>query len=185
MTRLHLVSPDLPQPPWSRWHGAPEEAFYAFAAYRDLGPMRTIQRLHQRTTDLADDDEEVPTLAQLEVWCEEWRWEERAAAYDAHRAGLRPVRKLTAEYARQRIAERSEELLERLFVIALDKNTKTRRIQAEVIFKLFEWMGLNEEGEGGDAEDAENVVRMKDAIKGLSTEELTALLKKHAREVGQ
>lgn len=185
MTRLHLVSPDLPQPPWARWHGAPEEAWWAFAAYRDLGPMRTVERLHQRTADLAEEDEEVPTLAQLETWCEEWRWEERAAAYDAHRAGLRPVRKLTAEYARQQIAGRSEELLERLFTIALDKKSRALRVQVEVIFKLLDWMGLAEDTEDGAAGDGENVVRLRDAIKDLSDDELKALLKKSARAEGK
>lgn len=182
MTRLHLVSPDLPKPPWSRWHGAPEDAWWAFAAYRDLGPMRSVATLHRRLEQLADGDEEPVSAEQLDAWRVQWRWDERAAAFDAHRQGLKPVREMTAEHTRQRIAERSEELLEQLFRIALDPKSRAVRTQAEVIFKLFEWMGLGEEAEGGSL-DRESNAALHEAIKGLSTEEIQQMLRQQG-EVG-
>lgn len=60
--------------PWERQKGESRQAFRAFAAYRDMGPTRSLVTVAQelgRSTTL------------MERWSVKWRWQDRTAAYDA------------------------------------------------------------------------------------------------------
>lgn len=59
--------------PWERQKGESEKAFEAFAAYRDMGPERTVSAVVKKL-------EKSRTL--LDRWKERWDWPERVRAYD-------------------------------------------------------------------------------------------------------
>ena len=59
--------------PWERQKGESEKAFEAFAAYRDMGPERTISAVVKKL-------EKSRTL--IDRWKERWDWQERVRAYD-------------------------------------------------------------------------------------------------------
>lgn len=59
--------------PWERQKGESEKAYEAFAAYRDMGPERTISAVVKKL-------EKSRTL--IDRWKDRWDWQERVRAYD-------------------------------------------------------------------------------------------------------
>lgn len=59
--------------PWERQKGESEKAYEAFAAYRDMGPERSITKVSQSLNK---------TRALIGRWSSQWNWTERARAYD-------------------------------------------------------------------------------------------------------
>lgn len=59
--------------PWERQKGESEKAYEAFAAYRDMGPERSITKVSQSLNK---------TRALIGRWSSQWYWTERARAYD-------------------------------------------------------------------------------------------------------
>lgn len=59
--------------PWERQKGESEKAYEAFAAYRDMGPERTVAAVVERLQK---------SRSLLDRWKERWDWKERARAYD-------------------------------------------------------------------------------------------------------
>lgn len=72
---------------WERQDGEPAKAFAAFIWYRDLGPeTRSLNLAYQRESGAPPAMRAPGTWA---AWSSEWRWVERAAAYDAYLDDLR------------------------------------------------------------------------------------------------
>lgn len=59
--------------PWERQKGESEKAYEAFAAYRDMGPERTVAAVVERLQK---------SRSLLDRWKERWDWKERVRAYD-------------------------------------------------------------------------------------------------------
>ncbi len=59
--------------PWERQKGESEKAFEAFAAYRDMGPERTISAVVKRLGK---------SRTLIDRWKDRWDWQERVRAYD-------------------------------------------------------------------------------------------------------
>ncbi|HJB36535.1 MAG TPA: hypothetical protein H9942_00520 [Candidatus Acutalibacter ornithocaccae] len=59
--------------PWERQKGESEKAFGAFAAYRDMGPERTISAVVKKLGK---------SRTLIDRWKERWDWQERVRAYD-------------------------------------------------------------------------------------------------------
>lgn len=62
--------------PWDRLPGESARAYRAFCVYRDLGPKRSVLKAIQAA------GENVDSVGRWETWCTQFRWVERAAAYD-------------------------------------------------------------------------------------------------------
>lgn len=59
--------------PWERQKGESEKAYEAFAAYRDMGPERSITKVSQSLNK---------TRTLIGRWSSQWNWTERVRAYD-------------------------------------------------------------------------------------------------------
>lgn len=73
MSESSVAQPELL--PWEPRKGESGPAFAAFAAYRDLGPQRSIQKAAQNQSKAT------PTL---KAWSRKHHWVDRAAAYDTY-----------------------------------------------------------------------------------------------------
>ena len=73
--------------PWERQSWENDTGFHYFTVYRDLGPRRTLAKVSQA----------VGTKAGLSLYSGPGRWQERVAAFDAHRDKLRVAAALEAE----------------------------------------------------------------------------------------
>lgn len=62
--------------PWERQAGEGSKAFRAFAAYRDLGPTRSVTKVVEKLKP------DCPHRKMLEQWCTKWGWVSRAQAWD-------------------------------------------------------------------------------------------------------
>jgi hypothetical protein len=106
--------------PWERQEGESAEAFAAAEAYFVLGAGRSLAKVGQKWGK---------SRSLLERWSQEWRWVERAEAYDrrmarvAQRARERALVEETEKWARRRdeirerewrIAEAMQELGEKI-----------------------------------------------------------------------
>ena len=88
-----------PTPPWEQRPGETARAFGAWAAYRDLGPKRTLaaaaRAYYGRTSGALE--------RQLDKWSVAFGWVARARAWDAH---LDAEARKAQEQARRQMAER-------------------------------------------------------------------------------
>jgi hypothetical protein len=82
--------------PFERQRGESGQAFGAFAAYRDLGPTRTVRRVAQELSK---------SVTLISRWSSKWRWVERVIAWDnrvdaeAREAVLAEVRAMHTRHA--------------------------------------------------------------------------------------
>jgi hypothetical protein len=81
---------DWTSPLWERQGGESAKAFEGFAAYRDLGPARSLAAVGQALGK---------TKAACEPWSSRWGWVERAAAWDDHADRLDRERDLAERHA--------------------------------------------------------------------------------------
>jgi hypothetical protein len=72
---------ELKEPIWERQKGERTKAYYLFSLYRDLGPLRTIEKVH---TKYQEDDNNQLSIAQLQRYSSKCQWVCRAEAYDDH-----------------------------------------------------------------------------------------------------
>jgi hypothetical protein len=72
--------------PWERLDGETPRAFAAFVSYRGLAPgERSLQRVISDITGVGDNQATIRRRhGQVERWCSEHRWRDRAAAWDGH-----------------------------------------------------------------------------------------------------
>jgi hypothetical protein len=69
--------------PWDRLPNERSKAYQLFCMYRDLGPMRTLERLaHVKDNN----SKRVATRANLKVYCRKYQWVARSRAYDDYLA---------------------------------------------------------------------------------------------------
>jgi hypothetical protein len=91
--------PELSSAPWEQLPGESARAFGAFAAYRDLGPRRSLRAAAQTFYGRASAARE----RQLDKWSHAFRWVERANAWDRH---LDAQARQAQEEARREMVER-------------------------------------------------------------------------------
>lgn len=95
--------PDL----WELQEGEPARAFAAFCVYRDLPVYeRTLNLAHQISTGKPH-DKSLRAPGYWAEWSSEWRWVERAAAYDGY---LDSERRKVREAKTRELAERRAEV---------------------------------------------------------------------------
>lgn len=78
---------------WERQTGEPDDAWAAFQRYRDMAAPRNMRYAA------------VVSQAKILSWANEWRWQERATAYDRHTDALRRAER--EEMLRQDAQERT------------------------------------------------------------------------------
>jgi hypothetical protein len=75
---------------WDRLPGEPARAYAAFTLWLSLGPERTLSAAAEAARKASAEGRGRPPRAKtLGNWARRWRWEERAAAWDAEQARRR------------------------------------------------------------------------------------------------
>jgi hypothetical protein len=107
----------MPEPrPWERQEGESAKAFSAFEIYRRLGPARTIEeawRQHWSLSGARQAGTAAPrAMPYFSEWAVQWRWQERALAWDDDMAARARDEEEDRELERLR-QEKEEELRQR------------------------------------------------------------------------
>jgi hypothetical protein len=107
----------MPEPrPWERQEGESAKAFSAFEIYRRLGPARTIEeawRQHWSLSGARHAGIAAPrAMPYFSEWAVQWRWQERALAWDDDMAARARDEEEDRELERLR-QEKEEELRQR------------------------------------------------------------------------
>jgi hypothetical protein len=107
----------MPEPrPWERQEGESAKAFSAFEIYRRLGPARTVAEAWRQYWSLsgAHNAGEAPprVMPYFSQWAVQWRWQERALAWDDDLAARARDEEEDRELERLR-QEKEEELRQR------------------------------------------------------------------------
>jgi len=97
---------DLCPPIWERQKGERSKAYYMFTLYRDLGPMRSIAKLHKT---IINDSSNTITTRQLGEYSRKCEWIKRAAAYDDYLDEI--LRKENEESLKEMVKRHSEDSL--------------------------------------------------------------------------
>jgi hypothetical protein len=119
--------PELtPSAPWERQPGEPEKAFAAFAAYRDLGPKRSLDAVGRQLYGGTQTGRKRDATGRLQEWSRTWQWVERAAAWDGELDRLARLEQVEAvKDMCRRHAEQAQEFqakaLERLAGMTLEE----------------------------------------------------------------
>lgn len=105
----------MPQP-WERQPGETPKAYAAFCKYRKLGPeKRSLEAVEPRTKKGQKKDYVSRYIGE---WSSQFRWVERAAAYDDH---LDEVRRKADEKAIATMSKRHAEGMARIFERGLNR----------------------------------------------------------------
>lgn len=80
---------DLDRHPWERQTGETSRSFGSFRMFRDLGPARNIRDVAGKPGAL--------TLSTMRIAQSQWRWKERAQAWDEHVLNERDKEQIEAE----------------------------------------------------------------------------------------
>ena len=72
---------ELKEPIWERQKGERTKAYYLFTLYRDLGPLRTIDKVKEK---YSKEQGKTLSLNQLHKYSSRCQWVCRAEAYDDH-----------------------------------------------------------------------------------------------------
>jgi hypothetical protein len=153
-------APPLPQAqapgcrpkPWVRQEGEGAEAFAAAEAYFVLGAGRSLAKVGQKLGK---------SRSLLERWSQEWRWVERAEAYDRRMAWVaQRARERALDQETERWARRRDEVRERDWRIA------------ETMQELGEKILKDEGAVSGDYKlgDAVNLLRRASELARLAAE---------------
>ncbi len=77
--------------PWERLPGEPDKAWLAFRIFRDIGPKRSYDETARRyyapneaAGEAHSGRKKSRAGSSIKRWAHEWRWNERASAFDAH-----------------------------------------------------------------------------------------------------
>ncbi|MCY3903223.1 MAG: hypothetical protein OXF62_17275 [Caldilineaceae bacterium] len=89
--------------PWDRMQGEPFDWHARFQIYRDQGPSRSLAKAYREWTDSSGKPSKT-----TKAKAKEWRWEERALAYDQHQREGEAVR---ADAARLRRLDHIHKIL--------------------------------------------------------------------------
>jgi hypothetical protein len=82
MARTNFIEYDFAdRRPWERMETETSKSFAAFSLYRDLGPERSIAEAYRQWVQ--DSSKRAPQRFFV-LWASEFRWRERAQAYDDH-----------------------------------------------------------------------------------------------------
>ena len=73
--------------PWDRMQGEPFDWHARFQIYRDQGPSRSLAKAYREWTDSSGKPSKT-----TKAKAKEWRWEERALAFDQHQREGEAVR---------------------------------------------------------------------------------------------
>jgi hypothetical protein len=69
----------VPTPPWTRRKHEGSEAYAAFLRYRDLGPERSLEAVHQGFSKGS-----TKSVRLLARWSSRWEWVDRVRSWDDH-----------------------------------------------------------------------------------------------------
>lgn len=102
--------------PWDRQQDENERAFAAFVAYRDLGAERTVPDAYRQAKRKPDAKQADGTWNK---WAKQYRWRERALAWDRHLSGKAAIGAArVAEAEGEKWAERRRVALDHAFEAA-------------------------------------------------------------------
>lgn len=117
--------------PWERMDDETPKAYQAFARYRDLGPIRSLEKLRTSYLDTAGNPLH-RSIRQFSTWSARYDWAERSNAYDDHlerirmrdeMEAMRKDRKATRDTHRTISKAMQKAVLHRLIPDATDKNS--------------------------------------------------------------
>jgi hypothetical protein len=129
-------------PEWERQKGETDKAWAAFEAFRDAGRNRTIESAHRALLDstpskTSENVQKRPKIApgNWTVWARDFRWYERAAAWDREQARL-----IALEVEAQRKAH-VQKLLDDLYSDA-DTSASAARIMLRKALERFKTVDM-------------------------------------------
>jgi hypothetical protein len=139
-------SPSGPAP-WERQFGESKDAYLLFAAYRDLGPERSLARL-------VEAGESSVGVRQLEKYSSRHHWAQRSDAWDVEQERIR----------RERAGERQAKIDERITAIA-ERTLKAVEERAQ----LWAEHGLSNTSPTEVMKVMETVVKLQRLVAGEAT----------------
>ncbi|MFJ9617869.1 hypothetical protein [Streptomyces noursei] len=166
---------ESPVEPWERQSGESPQAFEAFAAYRDLGPARSITKVAQEL------GKSRPLLSR---WSRQYAWVMRAAAYDREQDRLFIAEQ---QQARRDIARRHAKLAQAFLgkAVARLQGLDPRELSAGELLRYFQVAADIERRAAGDA--LADVVEQDGAegpdLASLSDEDRKARMEQLRREL--
>ena len=96
-------------PIWERLDRETERAFQAFRVYLELGCSRSVSKAFRK----ANPESEATTNTVWQQWCTQYRWQQRAMAYDDHLARIEDeARRTQVRENAQKWATRRDQILE-------------------------------------------------------------------------
>lgn len=122
---MKLITMDLCEPIWERQKGERTKAYHLFTLYRDMGPLRSLSKLHAKLTE-----ETLKPIGerQIKEYSRKCGWNQRATAYDDH---IERIMRLEEEEAikqmTKRHAQTSEQLQEELLALREDPSIQALR----------------------------------------------------------
>jgi len=120
---------------YEQWPEEPSRAFAMFCRYRDAGPSRELRAVYRQATGKPEARQASGTWLK---WARQWRWKERALAYDADLEAIRQTAQQTA------VAKVAAEQAEKREITAQRVLEETANLAFSRITEVMQWE--NEEG---------------------------------------
>jgi hypothetical protein len=112
----------------------PSRAFEMFCRYRDAGPSRELRAVYRQATGKPAARQASGTWLK---WARQWRWKERALAYDVELEAIRQTAQQTA------VAVVAKELAEKREITAQRGLEETANLAFSRVTDVVQWKGID------------------------------------------
>lgn len=122
---------------WKRQEGETSKAYEAFCIYRDMGPSRSLGKVHDQIYG-----EDAGNIRYVEKWSSKHGWVARAQSFDDWRDEQRLLKQMEArERATERLTEAAVNLVDRLIDIGLGQG-EAQKDQVKAIKDALDRAGV-------------------------------------------